>query len=283
VESGGVEQTSVEVAAGLSLAVRRWSGAGPRFLLVHGLSSNARMWDGVAASLAATGGDVAAVDLRGHGRSGKPDHGYSTPEVAADLVPVLDALGWPDAVLAGQSWGCNVVLELAAQVPRRVRAVACVDGGLGDVAERFPTWEECERALAPPRLEGLPAAGFADRVRAMHPDWPESGIEGVLGCFEVRDDATLAPWLTYARHLEVLRGMWEHRLGPVLARLTMPVLFLPADNPATPEWTAAKRAAAEVTLAALADGRIVWMAGEHDLHAQHPQAVADQLRSLAAG
>jgi pimeloyl-ACP methyl ester carboxylesterase len=281
--ASAVEPWRIDVAPGLSLAVRRWPGSGPRFLLVHGLSSNARMWDGVAAVLARDDADVAAVDLRGHGQSGKPDHGYSTPEVASDLPLLLDALGWSGCVVAGQSWGCNVVLQLAADHPQRVRAVACVDGGLGDIADRFPTWAECERALAPPRLAGLPAAGFADRLRSAHPDWPETGIEGVLGCFEVRPDGTLAPWLTYDRHLEVLRGMWGHRLSSLLPRLAMPVLFLPADDPGTPEWTAAKRGGADAALASLADGKVVWIDGQHDLHAQHPEVVAEHLRGQAGG
>jgi len=45
------------------------------FVLVHGLASNARLWDGVARRLAGAGHSSAAVDLRGHGRSDKPDTG----------------------------------------------------------------------------------------------------------------------------------------------------------------------------------------------------------------
>ena len=55
------------------------------FLLVHGLSSNARVWDGVARRLAAAGHEVVAVDLRGHGRSEAPADGYDTDTCADDL------------------------------------------------------------------------------------------------------------------------------------------------------------------------------------------------------
>ncbi len=43
------------------------------YILVHGLSSNARTWDQVAARLAAAGHQVVAIDQRGHGLSEKPD------------------------------------------------------------------------------------------------------------------------------------------------------------------------------------------------------------------
>jgi len=44
-------------------------------LALHGLASNARWWDLVAGRLAPEH-RVVAVDLRGHGRSDRPDTGY---------------------------------------------------------------------------------------------------------------------------------------------------------------------------------------------------------------
>ena len=41
-------------------------------------------------------------------------------------------------------------------------------------------------------------------IRAMHPDWPETGIPGTLANVEVRADGTIAPWLTLDRHLAIL-------------------------------------------------------------------------------
>jgi pimeloyl-ACP methyl ester carboxylesterase len=99
--------------------------ASPRFVLVHGLASNARMWDGVGEALAACGFASISVDLRGHGRSPKPDDGYDFDTVVGDLVPLLD--GQP--VVAGQSYGGNVVVALAAKHPELISGIACVDGG----------------------------------------------------------------------------------------------------------------------------------------------------------
>ena len=108
----------IEVAPGVQLRIiaHNMEGTQVPFLLVHGLASNARMWDGVAVVLAAAGHPVVAVDQRGHGRSSKPDEGYDFDTIVADLVALIASLGWVRPVVVGQSWGGNVVIELGAIV-----------------------------------------------------------------------------------------------------------------------------------------------------------------------
>ncbi|MFM7964797.1 MAG: alpha/beta fold hydrolase, partial [Actinomycetota bacterium] len=81
-------------------------------LLVHGLASNARLWDGAADALVELGYHVIAVDQRGHGQSDKPDEGYDMQSVADDLASLITALQLDRPVVAGQCWGGNVVIEL---------------------------------------------------------------------------------------------------------------------------------------------------------------------------
>src|SRR5690242_14917962 len=138
----------VPVAEDVYLHVRRWPGEKRPFLLVHGLSSNARLWDGVGAELSAAGHPVHAVDLRSHGDSDAPPDGYDTATAAADLA----ALGLTGAVAAGQSWGGSVVVALAAKHPEAVAALALVDGGWYDPANEFPSWDEAADALRPPEI-----------------------------------------------------------------------------------------------------------------------------------
>lgn len=244
-----MDERRVPVAEGVSLAVRVVEGRLP-FVLVHGLASNARMWDGVAAALAASGYGVAAVDLRGHGQSDKPDWGYDFPTVVADVVAVIGALGWERPAVVGQSWGGNVVVELAARHPSVVRGIAGVDGGEIELWREFPEWSDCARALAPPPLAGRPAAELEADVRRRYSDWPESGIQGMLANFEVRPDGTVAPWLAYDHHMQILRALWEHRPSELLSSLEAPVLMIPAST--VP-------------------------GGHHDLHAQYPTVVAAML------
>lgn len=267
----------------MELAVTRWRGGAGRgsevaFLLVHGLASNARLWDGVADALAAVGHPVTTVDLRGHGRSSKPDDGYEVSTVADDLAVLIERLGLDRPIAVGQSWGGNVVLELAARHPAAVRAIAVVDGGWIELAAEFPDRDACLAVLAPPRIAGRPLAEVESWVRGAHADWPEIGIQGALANFEVRPDGSIAPWLTYERHLTVLEGLWEHRPSMRYASLTVPVLLIPADGGAGTGDE--KRRAVEAAAAAIPTVRTRWLAGDHDLHAQHPRELAAMLHDM---
>jgi pimeloyl-ACP methyl ester carboxylesterase len=270
------------VTAGVDLVVDHWpsAGVGPAFLLVHGLASNARMWDGVAARLAERGREVLTVDLRGHGRSSKPEAGYDVATVADDLAALLGRIGLDRPVVAGQSWGGNVVLELAARQPGSVGGIALVDGGWIDLQSVFPAWQDCRASLAPPRLLGRPAVELEGHIRNAHGDWPETGIRGAMANFEVRPDGTIAPWLTFDRHMAVLRGLWEHRPATRYAAVRAPTLLVPADT-GEADRVARKRADVATALAALPSAKVHWVVGDHDIHAQHPSELAVMLEELA--
>jgi pimeloyl-ACP methyl ester carboxylesterase len=280
----------IPIGSGLELHVIRWEpeiGQRPPdvvptpFLLVHGLASNARLWDGVGRRLAAAGHLAIAVDQRGHGRSTKPDHGYDMATVADDLALLIDAVGLERPFVVGQSWGGNVVLELAVRHATAISAIACVDGGFIDLRSRFADWDEAATALAPPPLLGTPLDQITAWLEASTADWPPEGRRGTLASFDVRDDGTIAPWLTFDRHLEVLRGMWEHEPSARYPLVDVPVLFIPADT-GDGGWNASKRVAVDAALDALHSGRVEWFSpAHHDVHAQQPAEVADLLHRAA--
>lgn len=284
-----MQTTRVPVAGGVDLAVDTFLPDGgatdairdqPAFLLVHGLASNARLWDGVVARLTERGYAAATVDLRGHGRSAKPDGPYDVPTVADDVAAVIGALGWDRPIVAGQSWGGNVALELAHRHPAAIRGIVCVDGGWLELCATFDSWEACEARLAPPRLAGLHRDDIERYIRGAHPDWPETGIAGTLANFEPRADGTIAPWLTYDRHIAVLRGLWDHRPSEIYAGIATPVLLLPAHTGAD-EQAAQKREGVDLAFARLPNARVRWFDGDHDIHAQHPCELADVMADTA--
>jgi len=272
----------IVATGGVSLRVLVWDGGDSvPVLCVHGLASNAHTWDGVARRLHALGHPVAAVDLRGHGHSDAPDDGYDFATMGSDLVAVLDALGWPRAVLAGQSTGGNLVVDLGVRAPERVLGVAGVDGGAFDLQGRWPDWEQCAAVLAPPRLEGTPVATMEAFVRQAHPDWSDEGVAATMANFEVRPDATIRPWLAFDRHLLILRALWEHRPTDDLSRGTVPVLLILADT--DDDWAARKRTEADAATAAFPGVQVRWFAhADHDVHIQHPVAVADLIHATFA-
>lgn len=276
----------IAVAQGLSLRVLRWDEGATLehapFLLVHGLASNARLWDGVAPRLAAAGHAVAAVDLRGHGRSDKPDTGYDFATISEDLRALIAALEFDRPIIAGQSWGAGVVLDFAVRHSTLTRGIVLVDGGLTDLRDAFPTWDICWQRLAPPQLVGLPMSDVEGYFHQNHADWPIEGLAGSLANFEVRADRTIAPWLTRERHRAILESMWGQRTVELWAALRVPALIVPVDG-GEDDWTSAKRAGALAAELALRSsgvpGRTRWFSGDHDIHAQHPAELAEALLS----
>jgi pimeloyl-ACP methyl ester carboxylesterase len=273
----------------LSLAVRTRDGIGLRvisrgdlrtdripFLLVHGLASNARLWDGVGDALAAAGHGNVAVDQRGHGESDKVD-GFDFPTLCDDLASVVAATVGAPVIAAGQSWGGNVVLELAARRPDLVAGVVCVDGGFIKVSEAFPEWEAAQRTLAPPSVTGMTRAQLAALIRSGLAGFPEEGISAQLANFEELPDGTVRARLSRDRHMTILRFLWEHDPDALADRVAQPVLVI-----ATEGGVPGKDGRVASFTGRLARGSAVWMDAHHDVHAQHPETVGALLVDFAA-
>ena len=268
------------VRDGTHLRLVDWSASqspvGIPIVLIHGLASNARLWDGPARYLTQMGHRVVAIDLRGHGHSDKPDNGFSVPEVAADVVDIISQLteqnaGWKQPLVIGQSWGGNIVVELAARFGEFIRGIVAVDGGTIELSEAFSNWDECERTLRPPDLIGTPYKRLRSYIRAAHPDWSDEAIDGAMHNMESRPDGTIAPWLTFQRHMIILRHLWEHHPTQCWPQIDVPVLFTPAAK-GHDDHVAMKRQQIARALSVLPRGRVEWFEpADHDLHAQFPE------------
>ncbi len=261
----------------LSLVVREARPDKRAFVLVHGLASNARLWDGVAERLAELGHASIAVDQRGHGESSKPERGYDFQTVTDDLVAVIEqALGRP-AILAGQSWGGNVVVEFARRHPDLVSGIVCVDGGFIQLADSFPVWEEARAALTPPDFTGFTMEQLETMSQTRFADWPRSGLEARLANFETVDGSVRAR-LSRENHLQILRHLWEHRADEVAGDVRVPALVL-----AVGRTEPGREDRVDSFMGALPDGQLTWMDAHHDVHAQHPDLVADLMVTFAGG
>ncbi len=262
----------VPISAGVRLHVRSWPGGGVPYLLVHGLASNARLWDGVAGALSTAGRAAYAVDLRGHGMSSAPPDGYDTPTAAADVRALIDTLGI-DPVVVGQSWGGNVALEVPAH------ALALVDGGWIHLAEEFDSWDACAARLRPPDIDGMAAGDLRAAIRRGHPDWGDWAVDATLANLRIRPDGTVERPLPVDRHMRIVRSMWDR--PPDFAAVTGPALLVPAV-PADPERARAVRRRVAAAAAALAAAKVVeYVGADHDIHAQHPDRLAADLLEFA--
>ena len=259
---------------GAALGARSWPGDGRPVLAVHGLASNARLWDETAAALSAAGHPVVAVDLRGHGSSHEvPDTDADpTVQAARDLAAVCSSLGWDRPVVAGQSWGGNVVLQLAADRPDLVHGLALVDGGWLVLADRWDSLEEAWQVLEPPRFDRVTAAALTARLRQAHPTWSDTAIAASAANLRVREDGSLVAWLDRDRHRRIVGSLLAQRPRELYPRVACPAVLLVAGH---------SNPAADEAAAAMPDARVVtFPGGDHDLHAQHPDQVAALVKEL---
>lgn len=121
-------------------------GEGAPLLLVHGSALSRSIWRGFGYVAALQDRyRVIAIDLRGHGRSGKPHdpESYRMPLVIADILAVLDEVEAPAAHVFGYSYGARAGFSLADSHPERMLSLISAGGTYrapgGSVSELFFT------------------------------------------------------------------------------------------------------------------------------------------------
>jgi pimeloyl-ACP methyl ester carboxylesterase len=255
------------------LAVRVREGDGPPVILVHGLASNALLWRDVAEGLVKRGNAVAAVDLRGHGRSDRPERGYDTAQCAADVCEVVSRLGWIDRrpLLAGQSWGGNVVVRAAATTPSW-GGLLCIDGGWIHLRDRFETFDECWRVLAPPAFGDTSPDDVLKMLQEHLSGWPPHALGAVAGNLEVID-GRVRNRLSPERHRSILHSLWSDSPALDYAKVACPTHLMVAGRETSPE--------VERAVSHFADATVSWHPdAHHDIHLQYPERVLDRLDVL---
>jgi 3-oxoadipate enol-lactonase len=127
-------------------------GEGEPLVLVHGLAYDRFGW-GRLPDLLAERFRVVLLDNRGVGESDVPAGPYTVPQLAGDVVAVLDDAGIEKTNLFGVSLGGYVAQELALEHPERLRRLVLCSAAPGgpkavpmpqstqDVFARYPTME----------------------------------------------------------------------------------------------------------------------------------------------
>ncbi|MFB7776619.1 alpha/beta fold hydrolase [Streptomyces bauhiniae] len=162
--------------AGVRLAYRVWGPPeGPPLVMLPALGEAGDDWATVAAELA-RGRRVYAVDLRGHGDSGRPG-AYSLELMRADVLGFLDALGLDRTDLVGHSLGGIVAYLVAAARPGGVDRLV-----LEDVGAPYP-----RPATTPERPDGeLPFDWAMVLAVRRQIDTPPAGWQAALGGITAR-------------------------------------------------------------------------------------------------
>jgi pimeloyl-ACP methyl ester carboxylesterase len=112
-------------AGEISLHYLDLPGDKPPLLLLHGLTANAHAFDGLKA--AGLPFRLLSPDLRGRGKSSKPDTGYSMADHAADVLALMQAEGLDKVNLGGHSFGGLLGFYMAVHFPDKIHKLVILD------------------------------------------------------------------------------------------------------------------------------------------------------------
>jgi len=267
------------LANGLRVHFLYQQGVGPSIVMIHGLASNAKMYRGVGQRLSAHGYSLCSVDQRGHGETDKPDGTYDYDTFVQDLkeflvLAVNEGLLTVPAVFVGQSFGCSVVENYALRYPSDVRGLVLIDGGFRALKKDYPTWQECEAKLSPPRFDNYTISSLRQRLQENLSDFPDSAFEGILANFKESPEGNVSARLERSNHIKILRELWEQNPVEIFEKISTPFIFITALNDEIVDSATKREEIRRLREISDAASSAYWIAGHHDLHAQHPDYVA---------
>jgi pimeloyl-ACP methyl ester carboxylesterase len=163
---------------------------------------------------------VVTVDLRGHGRSDKPQQNYTIGGFAGDLPWSLRELALAPPVIIGHSMGGAIALELAAREPERLAGVVLLDSA---VMPSPKVW-----AGVQPVLAALKAPGYKETMRRFFAEaffLPTDDAE--------RKAAIVDAMLATPHHVlaSAFEGIFAWDSAAAAARCRVPTLYVASTRP----------------------------------------------------
>lgn len=215
-------------------------GQGPAVVLLHGYGASLDEWDPVVPALE-THHRVVALDLKGFGRSARPEGDYSPAAQAALVFGLLDRLGIDRAAVVAHSWGSSVALAMALAAPERVTRLALYAAWVYE--EQLPPFITWSRAsgIGEFLFGGWYAERVADKMALAFYD-PTLLTQELVDAIE---EALERPGTTAAA-LAAARGQRFEELEQRYPTIDRPVLLLWGREDAVSRLAIGERLAAEL-------------------------------------
>jgi pimeloyl-ACP methyl ester carboxylesterase len=221
---------------GFRMAYGTWGdpAASRSVVLIHGITSSSLSWARVGPRLAGShraGGVgeryVVAVDLKGHGDSGRPASGYRFADQAHEVAEAITRLGLRNVSLIGHSWGGAVAVQLATSGEATLQRLVLEDPALGFRSAR-PVSDAEAHAARVRAVEGYATSVGLSREEAE----ARSRLSATAGWTEVdvagRVDAMVKGSHDAVRAVFRENATWD--VIDLLAKLTCPTLLVRAPQ-----------------------------------------------------
>jgi pimeloyl-ACP methyl ester carboxylesterase len=253
----------------------REDGDGRPALLIHGHTLDHRIWDWIAPELTDIGLRTIRPDLRGHGRSDRPEFGYHWKHHAADMAAVLDGVGVVHCPVIGYSIGGGIALEMAVTMTDRVDSLVLMSPVLPDrpfEESFFRCLREVARTV---RSDGVAAAmrgpWMANPLFTSSTLRPEAvrKLEGIVADFPGAEYLATEP--------DRVERDWQ--MPDRLGEIGVPTLVIAGDAelPGFVAWS-------EEIARAIPGGRLELLAGLGHLHLlEDPERIAELITEHLVG
>ena len=193
------------------------SGIGePPLLFVHGWCCDHSHWR-YQVSAFRRRHRVVTVDLRGHGRSSKPEQEYTIEGFCRDVEWLIGQLGLRRPVVVGHSMGGIIALHLGARKRRALSAVVIVDS---------PIFPEFTPAQVDAIIQAFEGPAFQQVTGQMIDSMFEPTTPKPLRA-QIRKGVLATPHHVIA---STMRHRWRIDNGPAAAALKVPTLFVDAGR-----------------------------------------------------
>ena len=219
------------------------TGEGRPVVLLHGFPDSGRLWRHQVPALADAGFRVVVPDLRGYGRSDKPEQvdAYSMMLLAGDVMAMMSDAGVDRAHVVGHDWGAGLAWAMASLAPGSVDHLVVMSVGnpvtfLRTMEQRQKSWYMLLFQFPGIAERWLTEDNWANfRSWAGHPD-----ADQVIA--ELEETGSLTPGLNYYR-ANVGPESW---VGP-------PLELPPVQAPAMGLWSTGDMALTEMQMTDSAD------------------------------
>lgn len=261
------------------------AGSGNILLFIPGWSQTAQLFQILLKDLA-TDHKVIALDMRGHGESEKPAHGYRPSRLAVDIHEFIENRDLKKITIIGHSMGCAIIWSLLDQFgDKNIRQIVLIDQATSVVA--WPSWDDEEKNLC--GSLHTPESLFNTLTLLTGPDSSqvrESYIRDSLLTKNCPSD--VADWVLsenmkfpalYAAHLLLEGSTQDWR--DIIRKITLPTLIFGGKasifNPLSQIWISQQIKNSVVHIFEEAEG------GSHFMWLENPQKFLYLLRQFLTG
>lgn len=194
----------------------------PSLLFVHGWGCDHTFWFRQAPAFRRRH-RVVTVDLRGHGRSDKPQQDYTMEGFAEDLLALVGTIGLQRPVLIGHSMGGVIGLALARRWPEAISAVVIADSPIVPEMVESPQWQQFVESISSSAYHEI--IDGVVRSSLFHPKAEESLREKAARTMSSAPQHVIASAM-----VEMASFVRSLRENPG-SRLAVPALFISAATP----------------------------------------------------